>query len=234
MVFNVPTSTFSSYNPLKCLLGYLTEVKSYLLSIFMIQDTIEQCPDAWFRYKVRTLWNQSVQAVARFVGASPENLVFVTNATSGINTVLRCLDIGEGNHILITNQTYGAIQMTVQDMCQDMKAKLLVLNLTFPTSDLTGSVQFYVQDVVQQYSQVLDENPTVKLAVIDYITSISAVQLPVQELIEVCHSRGVLVVIDGAHAPGQVKLHLEKLGADFFVGRFLLRFILHRSGGNRC
>ena len=168
---------------------------------------------------MQNLWNKSLETVAKFVGANPKDVVFVPNATSGINVVLRCLDISEGDGILIANQTYGAVQMTAQEVCQANKAKLLVLNITFPTSDMTGLVDYHATEIVQHYEKVLQENPCVKLAIIDAITSISALKLPFKRLTELCHKHNVLVLVDGAHAPGQIPLDLERLGADFFVGK---------------
>lgn len=187
---------------------------------------MEKCPDAWFRYKVQKLWNSSLETISRFVGADAKDMVFVANATSGINTVLKCLDFNEGDGILITNQTYGSVQMTAQEICREKKAKLLVLNITFPTSDMTGSVKYHATEVVQHYEKVLQENPNVKVAIVDSITSISALKLPVKRLTEVCHRHNVLVLVDGAHAPGQIPLDLNKLGADFFVGKICIRFII--------
>ena len=179
---------------------------------------MEQCPEVWFRYKARNLWDKSLETVAKFVGSDTCNLVFVPNVTSGINAVLWSLDIKEGDGILITNQTYSAVQKTAQEVCLDKKAKLVVLNIAFPTSDMPGSVKYYATEVVQHYENVLQENPSVKVAIIDAITSNSALKLPFKKLAEVCHRHGVTVLIDGAHAPGQLPLDLEKLHADFFVG----------------
>lgn len=182
------------------------------------QEEMERCPDIWFRYKVKNLWNSSLETVAKFVGANVKDLVFIANATSGINAVLRSVNFQEGDGILITNQTYGAVQMTAQEICQEKKAKLLVLNVTFPTSDMTGSIKYQVTEIVEHYEKVLQENTNVKLVIIDAITSISALKLPIKKLSEVCHKHNALVLIDGAHAPGQIPLDLERIGADFFVG----------------
>lgn len=195
-----------------------TVPKKVLEARWQFQEEMDKCPDAWFRYKVQNLWNEALATVAKFVGASPKNVVFIPNATSGVNTVLRCLDISEGDGILITNQTYGAIQMAAQEVCQTNKAKLLVLNITFPTSDMSGSVDYHATEIVQHYEKVLQENPSVKLAIVDAITCNSATKLPFKRLVEVCHKHKVLVLVDGAHAPGHIPLDLERLGADFFVG----------------
>ena len=190
-----------------------------VFSCFNTQEEMEKCPDAWFRYKVKNLWNSSLEAIAKFVGADVKDMVFVANATSGINTVLKYIDFNEGDGILITNQTYGSVQMTAQEICREKKAKLLVLNITFPTSDMTGSVKYHATEVVQHFEKVLPENRNVKLAILDSITSISALKLPVKKLTEVCHKHNVLVLVDGTHAPGQIPLDLNKLAADFFVGK---------------
>ena len=177
----------------------------------------------FFRYQLEPLWEQALKTVAEFIGAKFENTVFVPNTTFGINTVLRSLDFDEGDAILVTNQTYGAIHMAAREVCQSNKAKLLVLNITYPTVDFHGTAEFYADDVVEHYSKVLQENSGIKLAIIDYITSSSALLLPVSELVSLCHKHNVSVLIDGAHAPGQVELNLEELGADFFVGKSIFR-----------
>jgi selenocysteine lyase/cysteine desulfurase len=184
-----------------------------------LQDEMEQCPDKWFFYKVEGLWHKSIATIAKFVNADPKNLVFVSNTTTGINAVLRSLDLQEGQGILVTNQTYGAIHKTAQEVCLAKNSNLVVLNITFQTSDLDGSVEFYAADIVEHYRKVFEENPNIRLAIVDYITSISAMKLPVRKLIQVCHQYNVMVLVDGAHAPGQVPLELESLNADFFVGR---------------
>ena len=194
-------------------------IKITLFSLFFTQEEMDKYPDVWFRYKVQNMWNKSLETVARFVRADPQDLVFVANATAGINSVLKFLDIHEGDGILITNQTYGAVQITAQDICQAKKAKFIVLNITFPTSDMTSSVNYHATEVVQHYEKVLQENPSIKVAIIDAITSNSALKLPFKGLTEVCHKYNVLVLVDGAHAPGQIPLDLDRLGADFFVGK---------------
>ncbi|XP_002735488.3 uncharacterized protein LOC100366607 [Saccoglossus kowalevskii] len=71
---------------------------------------------------------------------------------------------------------------------------------------------------MQQYSDALEDNPSVKVAVVDHITSSSAMVMPIKELIEVCKSKDVQVVIDGAQAIGQLQFNLGELGADYYIG----------------
>ena len=74
-------------------------------------------------------------------------------------------------------------------------------------------------EVVEVYAKVIDQSPEIKLAIIDHITSPSAIVIPVQKLVELCHQKGILVLVDAAHTPGQLKLDLEKLGADYYTGK---------------
>lgn len=83
--------------------------------------------------------------------------------------------------------------------------------------------------IVAAVVKALDANPgQVGLASFSHITSVPGLIFPVKQLIDECHKRGVLVLIDGAHAPGQIKINVEELGADFYVGD-LHKVISHRS-----
>lgn len=88
-------------------------------------------------------------------------------------------------------------------------------------------------DVIKQFETAINENKGIKVAIIDHITSPSALLLPVKELIEVCHKNGIIAIIDGAHAPGHIPLNLEELNADYYTGEYSI----HRGSINyaiRC
>ncbi|XP_033122057.1 probable L-cysteine desulfhydrase, chloroplastic [Anneissia japonica] len=72
--------------------------------------------------------------------------------------------------------------------------------------------------LIDQLKEKIDCNSGIKLIILDHITGPSAILMPIEELIQVCHQKGVMVMVDGAHAPGQVKLELDKLGAHFYIG----------------
>ena len=197
---------------------------------------MERCPAAWLRYSSQRLSKKSFRVVARFVGSNVNNLVFVPNVSSGINTVLRCLDIQEGEGVLVTNHTSAAVLMAAQEVCAEKNAELLVLNIAFSTSDMTGSVEYYAEDIVEHYSKVLLENPVVKVAIVDAITSGSSLKLPLKHVIKACRSYDVHVLVNGDQAAGQIPLDLESLGADFFVGMpvFSERIMTKRNQVNYC
>ena len=74
------------------------------------------------------------------------------------------------------------------------------------------------ESIIQQYTEYLDQHPNVTFALVDHITSPSAVVMPVKEIVRVCHERGVVVMVDGAHCPGQLPLDVKDIGADYYTG----------------
>ena len=173
----------------------------------------------WFKCKLRPLWNQSLKTAADFVGANFENMVFAQNATTAIMAVLRSFKLTESDTVLMTSHTYGTVKTSAQEVCKSSGSNIQVLQLTYPTVDFHGTTEFFIDDIVRNFKEALSSNSTIKLAVVDYIGSSNAVLYPVKELVDLCHQHNVAVLVDGAHAPGQVPLNLEELGADFFIGK---------------
>ncbi|XP_070532231.1 uncharacterized protein [Ptychodera flava] len=172
----------------------------------------EECPDNFIRRQKQIYYTEALQAVADFVGAKTENLVFVRNTTTGINSVMKSMKLKSGDMVLINDLTHDSITKTTFDVCDNSgnDLKYIIADIKFP---IHGK-----DEVIQKYTDILEANPSIRVAIIDHITSATAVMMPIKELIQVCHDRGVQVVIDGAHAPGQVQLNLEELGADYYVG----------------
>jgi isopenicillin-N epimerase len=140
------------------------------------------------------------EALGGYVGAAADDLALVVNATAGMNAVLRSLRLAAGDEILTTEHEYGAIEL-----------------LLAYVAERTGAT------VVRAAGIDADEiwaaaTPRTRVLVTSHITSPTAVLLPVEELCRRAREAGVLSVVDGAHAPGQVPLSLERLGADFYAG----------------
>ncbi|XP_052092722.1 uncharacterized protein LOC127729107 isoform X2 [Mytilus californianus] len=176
---------------------------------------INSFPDLWFRINRRIKQDESLRLIAEFVNTEADDLVFVQNATTGVNTVLKSFKFDKGDVILCTDNTYAAIKNTcsataelpgVKDICVEY------IDLKFPIVN--------EDEVVEMFREYFKNNPTVKLAVIDHITSPSAIRMPIEKLIPLCKEFGVLSLIDGAHAPGQIPLNLKELDADFYTGNF--------------
>jgi len=146
--------------------------------------------------------------VASFLGARGEDLVFVDNATTGLNTVLRSFPLGEGDEVLVTDHAYGAIANAARFHARERGAGVRTIALPSPSR---GRAAF--ADAVESTL-----GPRTRLAVLDHVTSESALVLPIQEMVARCHARGVAVAVDGAHAPGAIPLDVPAIGADWYVG----------------
>nr|XP_039256074.1 hercynylcysteine sulfoxide lyase-like isoform X2 [Styela clava] len=184
----------------------------------------EAQPDLWFRFNLEKYYDASLTAAAEFLGVKKSNLVLVDNVTTGINTVVKCLKFEPGDQILIHTHTYNAVK-NIADEQEDFIKGVKVVTAEIPLPIKSED------DLVDVFRKALDENPKIKLAVLDHITSPSAIIFPVEKLTKLCRERGVLTLIDGAHAPGQIKLNVAKIGADFYSANFHKWCYVPRSCG---
>jgi isopenicillin-N epimerase len=152
--------------------------------------------------------NEARQALASFVGADRADLVFVPNATAGVNAVLRSLAFEPEDELLLTNHTYAACRKTAEFVAERTGARVVVAKLPFPCR----SHEEVVASVLQCVSA------RTRLALLDHVTSPTALVLPVARLVSELRARGVDALVDGAHAPGMVPLELSKLGAAYYTG----------------
>jgi len=177
---------------------------------FRLLELIENHPDRWFRSSLRPLYEESRLAVAEFVGADPRNLVFVSNATTAVNIVVKQLQLEAEDMILCTSHTYNACYNAVDCAVRRVGADIISIDISLPIRS--------EQEIVDLVTETCQRHVGVRLAVIDHISSPSALLFPVKQIASELHKLGVMVLIDGAHAPGQVELNLEDIGADFYTG----------------
>lgn len=178
---------------------------------------MERCPDEWFFLKLRNKWYESCKQVADAVGANPQNMAFVHNVTEAINCVVRSVGLTPKDAVLITNHTYGAVKNIVDYYTSKAGAKMVTMEIPFPIQS--------EQEICDLYNKVLSDNPGIKFAIIDHITSASALLMPVEDLVKICKKHDVLTLIDGAHAPGQLPLEIMKIGADFYGGLYCNSYV---------
>jgi selenocysteine lyase/cysteine desulfurase len=146
--------------------------------------------------------------VAAYVGARPEDIVFVHNATFGVNVVARALDLQPGDEVLTTLHEYGACSNAWELVCAQRGARYVRQPFTWPVSDEAQLIEEIWQGVT----------PRTKVLYFSHITSPTALTLPVAALCRRARAAGILTVIDGAHAPGQVDIDLTTLDADIYTG----------------
>lgn len=159
--------------------------------------------------------------VAAAVGAPAADLVFVDNATAGINAVLRSLALAPGEEVLITRLAYPAILKAAGFACARAGARLIEAAVPLPLRDMTT-----VLDAVAARL-----GPRTRLVILDHIASASALVLPVAALTRLAQAAGAQVLIDGAHAPGQVALDVAALGAEWYVGNLHKWYLAPRGCG---
>ena len=147
-------------------------------------------------------------ALANFLGADAADLVFVPNATAGVNAVLRSLVFAPGDELLATTHTYGACRQTLDYVASRSGARVVTAALPFPVRDEEEIVAAVIAGL----------SPRTRLALLDHVTSPTALVLPIARLVSELRSRGVETLVDGAHAPGMVHHALTELGAAYYTG----------------
>ncbi len=173
-----------------------------------IRDRLERQPIQFFVRDLEGLLDAARAALAGFVGAKPDDLAFVPNATSGVNTVLRSLRFKTGDELLVTNQEYNACRNALNFVAARNRARIVVAEVPFPLASADEVVESVLGRVTAK----------TRLALLDHVTSQTALVLPIQRLVHELAARGVETLVDGAHAPGMVPLNLDSLGAAYYTG----------------
>lgn len=148
------------------------------------------------------------EALGRYLNAPTSDIAFIPNATYGVNIVARSLKLKPGDEILSTDQEYGACNYTWEFICNKSSAIYKQLPVSTPVTS-SG-------DILDQIWQGV--TPRTKVIFLSHITSPTSITLPIRQICQRAREIGILTVIDGAHAPGQIHLDLTALQADFYIG----------------
>jgi isopenicillin-N epimerase len=173
-----------------------------------LRERMERQPVKFFVRDLEELLDWARVRLAKFLGGKAENLVFVPNATSGVNAVLRSLDFDPGDELLVTDHEYNACRNALDYVAQRTGAKVVVAKIPFPL----GSAEEVIEAVMGAVTW------RTRLALLDHVTSQTGLVLPIEFLVRELNARNVDALVDGAHAPGMVKLDLHSLNAAYYTG----------------
>ena len=171
-----------------------------------IEKLDEQPMDFYVRELEGHFWAARCE-VARFVGTSPQNLIFVDNATYGMNVIANSFRLQAGDEVMIPNHEYGAVMRIWDRACERVGAKRIEVCIPEPLEDPGQIVKMLVDSV----------NPNTRLLVLSHITSATALIMPVAEICAAFQKLGVSVCVDGPHAPAHIPFRIDELGCAFYT-----------------
>ena len=172
------------------------------------QRRIEANPIEILGRRSAELLAEARAAVGEFLGMRPANFGFVSNATEGINAILRSLPLAPGDEILTTSHVYGAVRQAMKFVAE--RGGATYREVSIPTPIRTSA------DILSPLIEAMSSRT--RLVVVDHVTSPTALVFPVEQISRECAARGIDLLIDGAHAPAMVDLNVESLGAAYYAG----------------
>ena len=172
------------------------------------RSQLESQPLRFFMREFEELLDRARDSLAAFVGAVPEELVFVPNATTGVNAVLRSLTFSPDDELLTTNHEYNACRNALDFVAHRSGARVVVAHIPLPIE----SPQQIIEAVMARVST------RTRLVLLDHVTSQTGLIFPIAELVSKLREYGIDTLIDGAHAPGMLPLNLQEIGSAYYTG----------------
>ena len=173
-----------------------------------LQERLERQPVRFLVDDLEPLWDDARRQLAAFVGADTDDLVFVPNATTGVNTILRSLEFKPGDEVVVTDHVYNACRCALDFVLARAGGRVVPVKIPFPLA----SSQTVVDHVLAAVT------PKTRLVMLDHVTSATGLVFPLERIVPVLAARGIETLIDGAHAPGMIPLNLKQLGATYYAG----------------
>jgi isopenicillin-N epimerase len=174
------------------------------------RDLVEARPIEVLGRRCRELLAPVRERVAAFLRCDAAGLGFTTNATEGVNAVLRSMEFRPGDVLVTTNHVYRAVLQTMKYVARRAGAEVRIVDIPLPLPASGGD------EIVERIADALD--PRTRLVLVDHVTSPTAIVFPVEAIAALCASRGIACLVDGAHAPGMLPLDIGAIGASFYAG----------------
>ena len=172
------------------------------------QLQLERRPVEFLDRKGPGLMAEARAGLAEYVGCGADDLVYFPNPTTAINMVARSLKLGTGDEVLTTDHEYGAVDRTWRFICSRRGARYIRRAVPLPIAEDEAFIEHFWSGV----------NDNTRVIFISHITSPTAIKFPVEEICARARMAGLLTIVDGAHAPGQIPLNLAELGVDIYAG----------------
>jgi isopenicillin-N epimerase len=168
---------------------------------------LEAQPMDFFLRQLESHLDEAGERLGELVGANAEDLLFVDNATFGMNIVASSVDLQPGDEVLLTDHEYGAVQRIWRQKAQSAGAEIIIANLPFPVASAAELVDQFFAHVTER----------TKLIVVSHVTSPTALILPIAEICRRARIRKVPICVDGPHAVAMVPVNLQSLDCDYYV-----------------
>ncbi|XP_068698496.1 uncharacterized protein [Montipora foliosa] len=192
--------TFINHGAFGCVL------RESLETAYKWQCYIERQPVRFIDRELLAFLAHVNRRLASFVGSDPTDIVLLPNATTATNTVMKSIAWRPGDIVYFLNTCYYTVKKLLRHLSQECGVILKEVTITFPANN---------QEILEKIKETLDEGT--RLALFSHIPSNYPVVMPVEEMVKLCHNKGVPVLIDGAHALGSLPLDLRTLKADYYV-----------------
>ena len=173
-----------------------------------LRARLERNPVRFMQREAPAMRRESGAKLAGMLGVNPDDLIFVANATTGVNTVLRSLRFQADDELLTTDHSYGSCRNLMARAAKRDGARFVMAEIPFPVVSPDQITDAILRKVTRR----------TRLVMISHITSPTALIFPVREIVAALTQRGIDTLVDGAHAPGMLPLDLPRIGAAYYTG----------------
>ena len=173
-----------------------------------IRRLMERDPVHFVERLSHEMWQDSINELSKFLNADSGGMSFVANATTGVNTILRSLNLSKGDEIIVPDHAYQACRNAIDFVTERSGARTVVIRIPFRIDDES--------DIIDPIISAISDRTV--LAMIDTVSSPTGIRMPFEKLVGLIQERGVDVLVDAAHGPGIVPLNIRKLNAAYITG----------------